>query len=427
MRIRHFLFPFAAVALVLGACSQDGAQSPAGEGPITITASVDPGDPSFSLTRQMADEFEKQSGVKVQLLKGPADATERLSQYLQYLGAKSPDIDVYQIDVIWPAILAEHLADLKESFASEIGDFFPTVVQNNTVDGKLVAIPWFGDAGLLYYRPDLLEKYAYAEPPKTWEELEAMATKIQEGERAAGIPDFWGYVWQGKAYEGLTCNALEWQVSSGGGTIVDDKGQVTVNNLKAAEALGRAAGWVGRISPPGVTTYGEEEARQLFQSGNAAFMRNWPYAYSLAQGAGSRVQGNTGIAQLPSGGAGHAATLGGWQLGVSAHSRYPKEAAEFVRFMTSAPIQKRRARELSLLPTRVPLYEDKELVEALPILPVMKDVFLAAVARPSTQSGDLYNEVSTQYFQAVHGVLTGQTTVPEALARAETQLKEILR
>lgn len=136
---------------------------------------------------------------------------------------------------------------------------------------------------MLYYRTDLLQKYGYQRPPQTWTELDQMATRIQAGERQAGNRDFWGFVFQGKAYEGLTCDALEWIFSMGGGRIIEPDGRITINNPQAIAALNMVRSWVGRISPPGVTSYAEEEARNAFQSGNAAFMRNWPYAYSLGQ------------------------------------------------------------------------------------------------------------------------------------------------
>src|SRR5690606_40808892 len=138
----------------------------------------------------------------------------------------------YQVDVIWPGIIAEWAEDLKPALGA-LDNNFKAIVDNNTVDGKLVAAPYYTDAGLLYYRTDLLEKYGF-QPPQTWAELEEQARTIQEGERATN-PDFWGYVWQGKAYEGLTCNALEWQVSYGGGFIVEPDGTVSLNNPQVAE------------------------------------------------------------------------------------------------------------------------------------------------------------------------------------------------
>ena len=141
----------------------------------------------------------EKTGFNVEVVSGPESATDRLALYLQFFGAGSGDIDIMQIDVIWPGILAEHLIDLTP-YVDNLDAHFPAIVQNNTVDGSLVGIPWFTDAGLLYYRTDLLEKYGFDGPPSTWAELEEMATTIQEGERAEGLSDFWGYVWQGNAY-----------------------------------------------------------------------------------------------------------------------------------------------------------------------------------------------------------------------------------
>lgn len=257
---------------------------------------------------------EEQTGVKIELINGPESATDRLAQYLQFFGAQSPDIDLVQIDVIWPGILAEHLVDMNQYISEdEKATYFQRIINNNTVDGALVGIPWFTDAGLLYYRTDLLEKYGYTAPPATWAELEEMAAKIQEGERATNT-DFWGYTWQGNVYEGLTCDALEWQVSWGGGEIVEADGTISINNPQAAAAFDMAAGWVGTISPPGVVSYQEEDARGVWQGGNAAFMRNWPYAYSLGNAEDSLIKDKFAVVPLPKGegpDARNADTLGG--------------------------------------------------------------------------------------------------------------------
>src|SRR5690606_2246858 len=246
--------------------------------------------------------MELHPDVIVDVIETPDLSNDRLGVYLQVFEARSPEIDVMQIDVIWPGDLAEHLVDLYEYGAREVVDqHFPAIVENNTVDGRLVGIPWFTDSGLLYYRTDLLEKYGFAGPPATWDELEEMARTIQDGERAAGNPDFWGFVWQGNSYEGLTCDALEWIASNGGGTIISPDGVVTIENPAAIAAVERAAGWVGTISPPGVTSFGEEDARNMFQAGNAAFMRNWPYAYSLGNAPDSAIAGLFDVAPLPAG------------------------------------------------------------------------------------------------------------------------------
>ena len=263
---------------------------------------------------------------------------QRSQLFQQYWAAKSGDVDVFMVDVIWQGILAPHAVDLKKYFKEdEIKAFFPRIIENNTVGGKLVSIPWFTDAGMLYYRTDLLEKYGYKEPPKTWEELTEMAKKIQDGERKAGKPDFQGFVFQGKASESVTCNAIEWIYSFGGGTIVEPDKKVTINNPKAIKALETAKSWVGTISPLGVTTYGEEEARNIWQAGNAAFMRNWPYAYALGADPKSVIAGKFDITVLPKGGTDgkNAACLGGWQLMVSAYSKAPDAAADLVKYLVS--------------------------------------------------------------------------------------------
>ncbi len=395
----------------------------------TIKALLGADGPGKPFEEATINKFEEATGITVEVINGPDSATERLSQYLQQWGAQSSDVDVYMIDVIWPGIAAQHAEDLNPYMSSTIGNYFPAIVQNNTVDGKLVGVPWYTDAGLLYYRTDLLQKYGYSAPPATWAELEEMAKKIQDGERAAN-PDFWGFSWQGKAYEGLTCNALEWQVSNGGGNIIEPDGTVSINNPQTVAAFERAKSWIGNISPEGVTTYQEPEALNLFTAGNAAFMRNWPYAVAVGNEPNSKIRGQFEVTVLPKGdgaNARNADTLGGWQLMVSNYSQKKEAAAEFVKYMTSAEVQKAQAIERTLLPTIGSVYEDADVLKANPYYSSLKEVFQGgAVPRPSTVSGELYNEVSSAYFTGVNEILTGQKDAATAVAEIEQKLSGIM-
>jgi len=394
----------------------------------TITVAAGAVGQELELTKQAAERYMEQNpDVTVEVLETGDLADDRLSFYLQLFEAQSSDVDVMQIDVIWPGDLEQHFVDLFEHGARDVAEqHFPAIIENNTVDGKLVGIPWFTDAGLLYYRTDLLEKYGFDGAPETWTELEEMAEMIQAGERAEGNPDFWGFVWQGNAYEGLTCDALEWVASHEGGTVISSDGVITINNEAAVTAIEKAAGWVGTISPNGVTNFAEEDARNMFQAGNAAFMRNWPYAYSLGQGDDSAIQGLFDVSVLPHGPDGTpAATLGGWQLGVSAYSENPAVAADVALYLASYDEQKIRAVEGSFNPTIAALYEDEDVLEATPFFGSLYDVFVNATARPSTVAAPRYAEVSRAYYTAVHSVLTGDEDADIALELLELDLQDI--
>jgi trehalose/maltose transport system substrate-binding protein len=331
--------------------------------------------------------------------------------------------------VIWQGIAAPHAVDLRKYYKEdEIKDYFQRIIENNTVGGKLVSIPLYTDAGILYYRTDLLEKYGYKEPPKTWEELAAMAKKIQDGERAAGNPDFQGFVFQGKASESVTCDALEWIYSYGGGSVIEPDKKVTINNPNAIKALDTARSWVGTISPVGVSTYGEEEARNIWRAGNAAFMRNWPYAYALGADSKSAVSGKFDVTVLPKGGdnGSNAACLGGWQLMISVYSRVVDASADLVRYLSSTEVQKKRAINFSILPTRPSLYSDPDVLARNPFFKIMLDVFNNAVARPSTVTGASYNQLSTAFFQNVNEVLTGAESGKDAVVQIEQVAKRIV-
>lgn len=375
--------------------------------------------------KTLVKPWEDATGNTVTLVPMPASTTDQFAQYRLWLAAGSSDIDVYQTDVIWAPQLADSFVDLTEVAKDLAPTHFPSIIESQTVGGKLVALPIFTDAPALYYRTDLLEKYGVA-VPKTWAELTVAAQTIQDGEKATN-PDFWGFVWQGNAYEGLTCNALEWVKSHGGGQIVEADGTVSINNANAAAALEQVKAWVGTISPAGVLAYQEEEARGVWQTGNAAFMRNWPYAYGLGNGDDSAVKGLFAVTTLPVGKEGDtsAATLGGWNAAVSKYSTKQEAAISLVMYLAGPEAQKQRAIAESNLPTIVALYDDADIAAAQPIIPQWKDVFLNAVPRPSAPTLGKYAEVSNKFFNAVHATLSGNGTAAENLAGLEADLNDL--
>ena len=384
--------------------------------------------PSQALLGEELRLFTKETGIRVQVMPAPEVAVDQLETWRNLLesGAKVPD--VYGIDVIWPGILADNLVDLKAYIPEqEVAAHFPELIKNNTVNGRLVALPYNLNEGLLFYRVDLLHKYGYNAPPKTWDELENMAKRIQAGERANGNKDFWGYVWQGAPSEGLTCNALEWQVSEGGGTILDEHGKVTVNNPRAISSWSMAARWVGSISPPGVTAYKEWDAFNVWQAGKAAFMRNWPNAYVAVRDENSPTKDRVEIAPLPAGKAGSAATLGGQGYGVSRYSSHPREAAMLVRFLTSRSEQARRGRNSSNPPTIPELYRDPEVLARNPYFSTILMAFdQGAAMRPSTAAGKKYPDVSRAYYEQVNAVLKHQKSASRAAAELQLELEQIV-
>ncbi len=389
---------------------------------ITITCGPSGSDVEFCLKHAQA--WAAKTGHTVKNFSPPTSPTEKLALYRQLFAAKSPDIDVVQIDTAWPGVLKDHLLDLKPLSKGVESQHFPAIIANNTVGGRLVGMPWYTDAGLLYYRKDLLARYGRP-VPTTWAELTETARLVQEGERRRGVANFHGFVFQAKAYEGLTCNALEWVSGHGGGTVVDASGQITINNAQAARALDLAASWIGTISPIGVLNYEEEEARGVFQNGQALFMRNWPYAWALAQKDDSPIKGKVGIAKLP--GSPSAATLGGWQLGVSRYSRHAEIAADLVMYMTSAQVQKARAIGGSFNPTLPALYQDREVIAANAFMAQLQEVFANSVARPTSATGLKYPQVSQSFYNAAHEVMSGRATGEEAVRRLEKRLRQIRR
>ncbi|HEY0034972.1 MAG TPA: ABC transporter substrate-binding protein [Devosia sp.] len=372
------------------------------------------------------ERFTADTGHTVTIVPMPSSTTDQFGQYRLWLAAGNTDIDVYTTDVIWAPQLADQFLDLTDAAKDVVAGHFPSIIESQTVDGKLVAIPAYTDAPALFYRKDLLEKHG-KEVPTTWAELKATAQEIQDAERAEN-PDMYGFVFQGNAYEGLTCNALEWVKSFGGGQIVEADGSISINNPQAAAAIEEAASWVGTISPEGNLAYMEEESRGVWQLGNAVFMRNWPYAYALGEGEDSAVKGKFDVAPLPAGEGADgrsAATLGGWNYAVSKYSDEPDAAIQLALFLGSEEVQKERAINQSNLPTIEALYDDADVLKASPFMANWKEIFQNAVPRPSAPTKAKYNEVSSMFWSAVHNTLSGNGTAAENLELLEVDLEEL--
>ncbi|MBN1575319.1 MAG: ABC transporter substrate-binding protein [Chitinispirillaceae bacterium] len=375
--------------------------------------------------------FEEQSGIPVELLRQPTDTDQRRQNLVTALRASRSTPDLFLMDVAWIAQFAasewlEPLAPFLEGSPLSINVFFEPVIRTAaTYNGTLLALPVYVDAGLLYYRKDLLEKYGFAKPPELWDELVAMAHTIIRGESQEGN-ELTGFVWQGAQYEGLVCTFLEFAGSNGGGiTIADSLPIVATDRNRSALAFMHGLVHSEKISPVNTgTDMKEEEVRFSFQKGAALFERNWPYAYSLHQADDSPVKGKTGIAVLPRfvGGT-SAATLGGWHIGLSRFSRQKERAFALIAYLLSYEVQKASALEAGWNPGRTDIYGDSTIMERLPHLVTLHDVFSHAVSRPNVP---WYSYLSSVLQRWLNAALTGTVPVDEALNKCEKELRVIV-
>lgn len=372
--------------------------------------------------RAILDRFEREHpGITVREEILPASTDEQHQFYAINLEGKSAEFDVLSMDVIWVQEFARAgwLREVGHLLGKdEAGAFFPGPIEANTFDGRLFAIPWYVDAGVLYYRKDLLEKHGI-KVPVTWQELVRTSQIITAKE-----PDLYGFIWQGKQYEGLVCNALEYLWSNGGEVLRE--GRVVLNSPENREALAFMRDLIVRykVSPPLVTTAIEEPTRHLFEGGKALFMRNWPYAWNIFQREGSPVQGKVGVAQLPSfAGRRSASTLGGWQLGINRYSRRPEAAELLLRFLSSPATQKELALTIGYKPSRRSLYKDRDLVREQPFITSLYGVMMNARPRPVSP----YYMSITQVLQPAFSAAISEGQRPgETLAAAQERLENIL-
>lgn len=388
-----------------------------GRGPLTVATA---GDLTGYLGSVLDGWNRTHPGEKVTLVELPDSADETHAQMTTDLrGGDRSRFDVLNIDVSWTSEFAAQgwirpLA--RDRFP--LDTFLPPVVDTATYDGRLYAVPYVTNAGLLLYRKDILAKEG-VDPPRTWAELERAAKTL--------APEYGldGYAGQFLPYEGLTVNAAE-AVYSAGGSILGDEGErVTVNSTAAREGIGFLArgvreGWI----PKRALTYKEEESKQAFQDGRLLFLRNWPYAYVGASAKGSPVAGKIGAVPLPGPDGPGTSVLGGSNLAVSAHARHPDSAARLIAYLTSERVQRQVLTRGALPPVRADLYEDPGLVREFPYLPTLRESVRTAAPRPKSPR---YDQVSLVVQAVVHDALSGRQTPEAAVRRLARELDTLAR
>jgi len=403
--------------------------------PVTITffdsdARGVPGDHRM-IPDAYLQEFTRETGIRVNDLPTPEDTASKLNLAMDLLRSGAPSPDVYGVDTIWTGIMGDYLIDLQPYFASEISSEDPDLIQIYRFHGKVVAMPNQPlGVQVLVYRTDLLARYGYKTPPRTWDELEKMAVRIQAGERAKGKKDFWGFVFAGAIAtdsEQLMMEGLEWQAAEGGGHIIESDGKISVNNENVIRAWERAAHWVGWISPPSVVSYTATDAENKFWvSGEAAFLLSHAIVYEIfAQDKPFRDQ--AGVTSVPAGRSARVGTIGGYALGISRFSAHRAEAVKFIQFLL------RKHAEFVATHSEKPGRK----VEYFEVPLVIKEIYpwwykpgesggSEIVSRPSAVAGANYEAVSKAYTDALHSVLTRESTAPAAAAALENNLVRIM-
>lgn len=374
--------------------------------------------------RGVVQTFEAENpDIRINLIEGPNASNLVEDLYTSsFLLGDSP-YDLVAMDIVWlPKFAAAGwLTDLTDRIpAAEVADFFPADLEGGRYEGRLYRLPYRTDSGLLYYRKDLLDQ-AGLQPPQTFSDLLNQAKTIQQSGAAR-----WGYVWPGRQYEGLAAMFVEVLAGAGGFWVNPETLEVGLDRSEALTAIEFLRQSIGQgVSPPGVTTYQEEEVRRLFQSGAAVFMRNWPYAYPLGNSAESPIQGKFEIkpmvhaAGFESGGC-----LGGWGLGISKTTAHPEEALRVARFFASARGQKQLALENGYLPTRRSLYTDPDIVSKYPYYPDLLQVVEQGVLRPPVAQYAQASDILQRYLSAA---LTDRMSPTAAMQAAAKETRSLLK
>ena len=406
------------VAGLLGACARTSTK---GETVLTFSGSA-LGAEGTLVQKQLKQFMVLNPGIRVELQRTPDDASQRHQLYVQWLNARVGNPSILQLDVIWtPEFAAAGWVLPLTQYGPVSSEFFPATIEANTWAGKLYALPWFADVGLLYRRTDLVSR-----EPATLEEMVASARAAMS---RPGGPRY-GIVWQGARYEGLITGFVEY-LGAFGGRIIDEKGEVIVNRPEAVRALEfmRDELYGSHVAPLDVLTWHEEEARYAFQNGNAVFMRNWPYPVAaMGDSAQSKVAGKFAVSPMPKSGTapgGHAtAALGGAQLAINAYSESPDAAYKLIAYLTAPEQMLERAQAVGQYPTRPALYDDSRLKSAIAIpLDDARRAIESATPRPVTP---IYTELSEILQIELHRALVRQAEPADALNSAAARINALI-
>lgn len=371
---------------------------------------------------------ENRGEINVVFREAPTDTTTSFEQRLTEFQAGGGDVAVIGGDVIWAAQFAANgwIMDLSDLFTGEMrSDFLEGPIEANIFEGAIYGVPWFTDAGMLYFRRDLLEENGFENPPETWDELLEMAAEIQ-----ANSDVEFGFVFQGANSESGVVNGLEYINSFGGSALdPDDVSVVTIESPEAAEGLGMERMMVEEgVAPQAVVNYTEEESEAAFLGGDAVFCRNWPYMYAVAgdEEASSIGRDQVGVAPLPRGSGGESASgLGGANFYINAllDEETRQAAWEFVNFITGLEQQRTFALDSSLLPTRSELYDEEEILAAVPVIALAGEALERTVPRPVSP---YYSDMSLEMADGFNSSLNGDATAEEAVANLQGSLEDIV-
>ena len=387
-----------------------------GRGPITLAQGKDT---SGNLQKQIDDWNAQHPNEKVRLIELPEDADGQRQQMVQNAQAKSDAYTVLALDVVWTAEFAANrwITRLPEN-QFNLGSLLPPTVKTAQYRNRLYAVPFKTNAGLLFYRTDLLKQAGLDEPPKTWSEMTSACDKVKD----EGVACYGG---QFEKYEGLTVNFSE-AVHSAGGVVVNDQGAPNVNTPQAKQGLDfLAQGFKSGRIPKSAITFKEEEARREFEKGGLFFLRQWPYQWALSNKKGdSKVVGKFDVAPLPGANGPGAPTLGGYNLAISSFGKNKATALDFIKFLTDEQRQRQNLLATSEAPTLASLYDDAELQKKYPYLPVLKQSLLNARPRPVVVR---YGDVTKAIQENAYAALSGTKTTDQALADMQAKLTELTK